>query len=93
MTSHSQQFIGTPKLWRFKQHEMDCEIFSDEWGPIAVTKGGHATKMERLANAKLIAAAPELLEACIAMQMEAAARGCGLKIADDAIAKATKGAP
>ena len=41
------------------------------------------------ANARLIAAAPELLEACIALQAEAAARGCGLRIADEAIAKAT----
>lgn len=39
-------------------------------------------------NASLIAAAPELLEACKALQMEAAARGCGLRIADEAIAKA-----
>lgn len=37
------------------------------------------------ANARLIAAAPELLEACIALQMEARARGCGLRIVDEAI--------
>jgi hypothetical protein len=43
---------------------------------------------EAEANARLIAAAPELLEACIALQAEAAARGCGLRIADEAIAKA-----
>lgn len=30
----------------------------------------------------------ELLAACKALQMEAAARGCGLRIADEAIAKA-----
>lgn len=41
------------------------------------------------ANARLIAAAPKLLEACIALQMEARARGCGLRVADEAIAKAT----
>ena len=40
------------------------------------------------ATAILIAAAPELLEACKALQMEAKARGCGLLIADEAIAKA-----
>ena len=44
------------------------------------------------ADARLIAAAPELLAECIALQMEAAARGCGLRIADEAIAKA-KGTP
>lgn len=42
------------------------------------------------ANSRLIEAAPDLLVACKALQMEAAARGCGLKIADDAIAKATQ---
>lgn len=41
------------------------------------------------ANVALISAAPNLLEACIALQAEASARGCGLKIADEAIAKAT----
>jgi hypothetical protein len=30
----------------------------------------------------------ELLQACIALQSEAAARGCGLRIADEAIEKA-----
>lgn len=40
----------------------------------------------------LHAAAPALLEACIALQMEAAARGCGLRIADEAIAQAKGGA-
>jgi hypothetical protein len=40
------------------------------------------------ANAQLIAAAPDLLAACKALQAEAAARGCGLRIADEAIAKA-----
>jgi hypothetical protein len=50
---------------------------------------------ESAANGRLIAAAPELLEACIALQMEAAARGFGLRIADEAIAKAmlADGAP
>lgn len=43
---------------------------------------------EGIANARLIAAAPDLLEACKALQMEAAARNCGLRIADEAIAKA-----
>ena len=46
--------------------------------------------LENMANARLIAAAPDLLEACKALQMEAAARGCGLRIADEAIAKAEK---
>lgn len=32
----------------------------------------------------------ELLEACKALQMEARARNCGLRIADEAIAKAEK---
>jgi hypothetical protein len=41
-----------------------------------------------LANANLIAAAPDLLAACKALQMEASARGCGLRIADEAITKA-----
>lgn len=40
------------------------------------------------ANARLIAAAPDLLQACIALQMEARARKCGLRIADEAIARA-----
>lgn len=44
-----------------------------------------------LANAKLIAAVPKLLEACIVLQFEAAARGCGLRIADEAIAEAIGG--
>ena len=48
---------------------------------------GDATE-ESIANARLIAASPCLLEACIALQAEARARGCGLKIADDAIASA-----
>jgi len=39
-------------------------------------------------DARLISAAPDLLEACKALQMEAAARGCGLRIADEAIEKA-----
>ena len=43
------------------------------------------------ANARLIAAAPDLLAACKVLQAEAAARGCGLRIADEAIAKATGG--
>lgn len=43
---------------------------------------------EHEANCRLIAAAPELLAACKALQMEAAARGCGLRIADEAIIKA-----
>lgn len=43
---------------------------------------------ESEANARLTAAAPELYAACVALQMEAAARGCGLRIADEAIAKA-----
>lgn len=43
------------------------------------------------ADARLIAAAPDLLAACTALQMEARARGCGLRIADEAIAKATTG--
>lgn len=46
------------------------------------------SEKDRVSNANLIAAAPDLLEACKALQMEAAARNCGLKIADDAIAKA-----
>lgn len=36
-------------------------------------------------------AVTELLEACKALQMEAASRGCGLRIADEAIAKAQWG--
>lgn len=40
------------------------------------------------ANAHLIAAAPDLYAACVALQMEAAAHRCGLRIADEAIAKA-----
>ena len=42
----------------------------------------------RADDANLIAAAPELLEACIALQREARTRNCGLRIADEAIAKA-----
>lgn len=45
--------------------------------------------VENDGDAQLIAAAPDLLAACVALQMEAAARGCGLRIADEAIRKAT----
>lgn len=40
------------------------------------------------ANARLIIASTKLLIACKALQMEARARGCGLRIADEAIAEA-----
>lgn len=50
--------------------------------------GKHQWDEQGRIDARLIAAAPELLEACKALQMEAAARGCGLRIADEAIAKA-----
>lgn len=52
------------------------------------SQGGVGNQETCEANARLIAAAPDLLAACIALQMEAAARGCGLRIADEAIAKA-----
>ena len=55
-------------------------------GYICVTCEGLDGKSE--ANARLIAAAPDLYAACLALQMEAHARGCGLRIADEAIAKA-----
>lgn len=59
-----------------------------------MTSGRGLAKLEApemiKANGRLIAAAPDLLEACIALQMEAAARGCGLRIADEAIAKAIR---
>jgi hypothetical protein len=55
-------------------------------GGVGATDGG---KDAVSANARLIQASPDLLEACIALQSEAKARGCGLRIADEAIAKAT----
>lgn len=63
-------------------------IYSVQGGLIAKLDTESSEKDE--ANANLIATATELLEACIALQMEAAARGCGLKIADDAISKAQR---
>lgn len=39
-----------------------------------------------------VALAQELYEACVALQSEAAARGCGLRIADEAIEKSRGGA-
>lgn len=42
--------------------------------------------LKRVADLEALNA--ELLEACKALQMEARARGCGLRIADEAIAKA-----
>ena len=59
----------------------------DEVAHIAVKSALHGHRRE--ADARLIAAAPDLLEACIALQMEARARNCGLRIADEAIKKAT----
>lgn len=46
------------------------------------------SQQEHEANIRLMAASPDLYAACVALQMEAAARGCGLRIADEAIAKA-----
>ena len=54
-----------------------------------IMKPAHEIDVLSHPDARLIAAAPDLLAACIALQAEAAARGCGLRIADEAIAKAT----
>lgn len=53
-----------------------------------IDRVAYQPRAERGANARLIAAAPDPLAACKALQAEAAARGCGLRIADEAIAKA-----
>lgn len=57
---------------------------------VAIARGEREciTSEEAQANCRLFAAAPDLLAACKALQMEAAARGCGLRIADEAIQKA-----
>lgn len=60
------------------------------YGLLEIVKGDRPLA-ECEANCRLASAAPELLEACKALQMEAKARNCGLKIADDAIAKAENG--
>lgn len=84
----------TPGPWKacgtIHDH-MNSEVrsgFKGEGGPVALVWDDTDSAF---ANARLIAAAPDLLAACIALQMEARARGCGLRIADEAIAKATTG--
>ena len=48
----------------------------------------HEARKEQVRRAECF---PDLLEACIALQMEARAQNCGLMIADEAITKATGG--
>lgn len=61
--------IGDPKAWRYVQHNFPLAPyegeFSDEWGiypPLG--EAGPVALVSGEMNAKLISAAPELLEAC-----------------------------
>lgn len=77
----------TPGPWHHFKSEYTGEFcIGSQTLPILARTHNYPEQSE--ANAQLIAAAPELLEACKALQMEAAARGCGLRIADEAILKA-----
>lgn len=89
----------TPGPWLQSHHKVSADAYSTQvytsdgevvctlhWYPKPNGRGNIGTYRE--ANARLIAAAPDLLAACKALQMEAAARHCGLRIADEAIAKA-----
>lgn len=55
-------------------------------GQTDITSTGHAA-VKYVHVAELEAEVAALLEACKALQMEARARHCGLRIADEAIAK------
>jgi hypothetical protein len=76
--AHSAIVSGLGELWGVS---IDVES-----GVLVICYTGNGPTSK--ANARLIAAAPDLLEACVALQSEAAARGCGLRIADEAIEKA-----
>ena len=94
----------TPAPWKFSHREgadgqYRTEVFSEEHGGIATCDwtpkhcGNGVTKTYREANARLIAAAPDLLEACIylAEGLEACGlTGVYLDQARAAIAKATE---
>ena len=54
----------TPAPWKISIHEKNVSVFSEGWGPIAQTIGDSVPKKEKIANAHLIASAPELLEVC-----------------------------
>lgn len=94
-TKTPKEVSFTPGPWNVVQQ------FTDGWRiepSIAwIGDGTSRTWGEHKKNATLIAAAPELYRACRALQAEAAARGCGLRIADEALAKAdgviNKGVP
>ena len=84
----SEPIKHTPLPWYFGLNAVGKESSSGEPDKlIALCEGenelGDAQFIVRACNAHY-----ELLEACKALQMEAASRNCGLKIADDAIAKA-----
>jgi hypothetical protein len=85
----------TPGPWAWDEpsnwYRLSARIYHENAGafePIAQVQLSGWPRKVGLANTRLIAAAPDLLAACIALQAEAAARGCGLRIADEAIAKA-----
>lgn len=81
----------TPGPWEYPTYEgsSSCTIPVVAKGvPKPNLNGNTVAMVLRPADARLIAAAPDLLAACIALQSEASDRGCGLRIADAAIAKA-----
>jgi hypothetical protein len=94
----------TPGPWGFKHRagsdgDYRTEVFSAKYGGIATCDwtikncGNGVTGTYREANARLIAAAPDLLAACIAMLAErtgAAQLSDACQIAREAITKATE---
>ena len=92
----------TPGPWEAKHraghdNQYRTEIFSAEHGGIATCAwtpkncGNGVTGTYREANARLIAAAPDLLEALQHLTLVLKAAGYGTERADAAIAKATHG--
>ncbi len=98
-------FKGTPGVW--SRHPRSHAAVINEQGVLVANCGGHASNLrdqgeliaEQEANAHLIAAAPELLEACQALleattedgMTEAMLLGCAIEMAGNAVAKATGG--
>lgn len=84
----------TPGPWRVSLNGWSVIAAKDRDGCVNPSEaqelgGFEVAQCTNPEDARLIAAAPELLEACNALQAEATARHCGLRIADEAIAKAT----
>jgi hypothetical protein len=99
----------TPGPWETKEEDSHCwKVYSEEWGGLATLHAAYGVKaqQERLEpDARLIAAAPEMLAACQAAlaYFDACVGECGAETDDEiespeakqlraAIAKATGGA-